>query len=65
MASALNWTIARAPRLTKGPVVGPARMSTNLFTTGPFSLSRGAWAQVLVGLAGDGSYSRQIVNVTS
>jgi uncharacterized protein YbjT (DUF2867 family) len=63
-ASDLNWTIARATRLTNGAVAAPARMSTELFTRGPYSINRASWAKVLVDLAGGADRVRQIVNVT-
>jgi uncharacterized protein YbjT (DUF2867 family) len=63
-ATDLSWTIARATRLTNATGSTPARTSTQLFRSGPYSLGRASWAQVLVDLAQDGGFNRQIVNVT-
>lgn len=63
-ASELDWTIARATRLTGRPAGRPPRHSTASFTTGPYSLSRAAYGAALLGLAEDGRYARQIVNIT-
>jgi putative NADH-flavin reductase len=63
-ATDLRWTIARATRLLEKPAKRPARTSTELFSTGPYSLSRDAWAGVLMDLAESGTHVRQIVNVT-
>lgn len=62
--SALDWTILRATRLTGGRSRRPARLSTDLFTRGPYSLPRTAYAHALLDLAEDHSHSRQIVNIT-
>jgi putative NADH-flavin reductase len=64
-ASELDWTILRGTRLTARPAKGPGRRSTELFTTGPYSLPRAAFAAALVDLAEDGATVRQIVNITS
>src|SRR5215471_1803092 len=63
-ASELDWTILRATRLRGGPARGPGRMSVQLFTHGPYDLARIAYATALIDLAEDGSYLRQIVNIT-
>jgi len=63
-ASEVDWTIARATRLVDKPSSRPARVSPDLFQTGPYSISRQAWATVLVNLAEHGTHRRQIVNVT-
>ncbi len=63
-ASDLDWTILRATRLTPGPASHPARLSTELFTTGPYSLARAAYAASLVDLAEDGTHVRHVVNIT-
>jgi putative NADH-flavin reductase len=63
-ASELDWTIARATRLTGKPAHHPARHSTAAFTKGPYSLSRTAYAAALLDLAEHGAYPRQIVNIT-
>ena len=62
--SELDWTIARATRLTARPAHHPPRHSTAAFTTGPYSLSRTAYAAALLDLAEGGAYARQIVNIT-
>ena len=63
-ASDLDWTIARATRLTGGQPRRPARIDTELLRSGPYSLSRQAYANVLLDLAENGDYPRQFVNVT-
>lgn len=63
-ASDLDWTILRATRLTPGPARRPARLSTELFTTGPYSLARAAYAASLVDLAENGTHVRDVVNIT-
>ena len=63
-ASDLDWTIARATRLTSGPDKRPARQSLELFTKGPYSLARIAYAKALLDLAENDTYTRQIVNMT-
>ncbi len=62
--SELDWTIARATRLTARPAHHPPRHSTAAFTKGPYSLSRTAYASALLDLAEGGAYARQIVNIT-
>ena len=62
-ASDLDWTILRATRLTPGPA-RRARPSTELFTTGPYSLARAAYAASLVDLAENGTHVRDVVNIT-
>lgn len=63
-ASDLDWTIARATRLTEGEGGPPARVETELLSRGPWSISRGAWAAALVDLAEQGAHLRATVNVT-
>ncbi|HTC68003.1 MAG TPA: NAD(P)-binding oxidoreductase [Acidothermaceae bacterium] len=63
-ATDLTWTIARATRLTSAKGMTPPRISTELFRTGPYSLGRARWADVLLDLAQDGGFERHIVNVT-
>jgi putative NADH-flavin reductase len=63
-SSELDWTILRGTRLTARPAHGQARRSTELFTTGPYSLARSAFAAALVDLAQDRTAVRQIVNIT-
>lgn len=63
-ASDLDWTIARATRLTKGPVQRRPRQSTELFTKGPYRVARVAYATALLDLAQNDAYARQIVNIT-
>jgi putative NADH-flavin reductase len=62
--SDLDWTIARATRLKGGHADASPRLSTGLFTKGPYAIDRGRWAAVLVELAENGGYPYQIVNVT-
>jgi putative NADH-flavin reductase len=63
-SSELDWTILRGTRLTRKPAHGPARRSTELFTKGPYSLARAAFAAALVDLAQDRTAVRQTVNIT-
>jgi putative NADH-flavin reductase len=63
-SSELDWTILRGTRLTGKPADGPARRSTELFTRGPYSLPRAAFAATLVDLAQDRTAVRQTVNIT-
>jgi putative NADH-flavin reductase len=63
-ASELDWTILRGTRLIEKPSTGRGRKSTELFTTGPYSVSRAVFASALVDLAEDRSYDRQFVNIT-
>jgi uncharacterized protein YbjT (DUF2867 family) len=63
-ASELDWTILRGTRLTAKPAKGPGRHSTELFTKGPYSLPRSAFAAALVDLAQDRTTVRQTVNIT-
>ena len=63
-ASDLDWTILRATRLMSAPAGRPPRLSTELFTTGPYSLARAAYAATLVDLAENGTHVRRIVNIT-
>jgi uncharacterized protein YbjT (DUF2867 family) len=63
-SSDLDWTILRGTRLTARQASGPARRSTELFSGGPYSLSRSAFAAALVDLAEDRATVRQIVNIT-
>jgi NAD(P)H-binding len=60
----LDWTILRGTRLSAKPAAGPGRRSTELFTKGPYSLPRSAFAAALVDLATDRTAIRQIVNIT-
>jgi putative NADH-flavin reductase len=63
-SSELDWTILRGTRLTAKPAKGPGRRSNELFTKGPYSLARSAFAAALVDLAQDSTTIRQIVNIT-
>ena len=65
VASDLEWTIARATRLINAPAKGPGRLSTDLFTEGPFSLPRSLYAARLVDLAESHAYARQFVNISA
>jgi putative NADH-flavin reductase len=62
--SSLDWTIVRATRLTNRADGHAPRLSTELFTRGPYSLSRTAYASALLDLAEDHAHSREIVNIT-
>lgn len=63
-ASGLDWTILRASRLTAAPATRPPRVSTALFTSGPYSVSRDAYANVLVDYAEVPVHVHETVNVT-
>jgi putative NADH-flavin reductase len=63
-SSRLDWTILRATRLTPGPASRPARLSTELFTKGPYSMARAVYAAALVDLTENGAHVRQIINIT-
>ncbi|MGI8750947.1 MAG: NAD(P)-dependent oxidoreductase [Acidimicrobiales bacterium] len=63
-ASALDWTLLRATRLTDNPAKGAPRMSTELFTKGPYSLARSLYATALLDLAEGNAYAAQTVNIT-
>jgi putative NADH-flavin reductase len=60
----LDWTLLRGTRLTSKPANSPARRSAALFTKGPYSLPRPAFAAALLDLATDPTAVRQIVNIT-
>jgi uncharacterized protein YbjT (DUF2867 family) len=60
----LDWTILRATRLTPGKATRPPRVSAQLFTSGPYSVPRVAYAAALVDLAGNGAHVRQVINIT-
>jgi uncharacterized protein YbjT (DUF2867 family) len=63
-ASALDWTILRATRLTSRTASGPARLSAQLFTKGPYSLTRRAYAAALVDEVENSAHVRHIINIT-
>jgi uncharacterized protein YbjT (DUF2867 family) len=63
-ASDLVWTILRATRLTRGSASRPTRQSTELFTSGPYSLARAAYVAALLDHAEASLHVRQIVNIT-
>jgi putative NADH-flavin reductase len=63
-ASPLDWTILRATRLANGAAKRQGRISTDLFTSGPYSVTRTAYAAALIDLAENHAHTRQIVNIT-
>jgi putative NADH-flavin reductase len=63
-ASAVDWTILRATRLTSSTATGPARLSAQLFTKGPYSLARRAYAAALVDEAENSAHVRRVINIT-
>ena len=63
-ASGADWTILRATRLTSNTATGPARLSAQLFTKGPYSLARRAYAAALVDEAENSAHVRHIINIT-
>ena len=62
--SGLDWTILRATRLTNRTGRRSARLSTDLFTSGPYSLPRVAFANALLDVAENQSHSHEILNIT-
>ena len=62
--SGLDWTILRATRLTNRTGRRSARLSTDLFTSGPYSLSRVAFANALLDVAENQFHSHEILNIT-
>jgi hypothetical protein len=60
----VDWTILRATRLTRQPASRPPRLSAQLFTKGPYSLSRRAYAAALVDEAENSADVRHIINIT-
>jgi uncharacterized protein YbjT (DUF2867 family) len=63
-ATGLDWTIVRATRLTNGRSIQSSRLSTALFTSGPFSITRASYARALLDIAEADRYVKQIVNIT-
>lgn len=63
-ASDLDWTIARATRLVESTEQRTVRQSPELFTRGPWSLSRVAYAALLLDLTQANAHARQIINTT-
>jgi putative NADH-flavin reductase len=63
-AAGLDWTILRASRLSAAPATRPPRVSTGLFTRGPYRVPRAAYAKVLVDYAEAPVHVRETVNVT-
>jgi putative NADH-flavin reductase len=63
-ATGLDWTILRASRLTAAPATRPPRVSTGLFVSGPYSVSRAAYANVLLDCAEATVHVRETINVT-
>jgi putative NADH-flavin reductase len=64
VASELDWTILRATRLTRRAAPGAARVQTAPLEHGPWSLSRAAFATVLVEHAEEARHVREIANVS-
>jgi putative NADH-flavin reductase len=64
VASELDWTILRATRLTGRPAPGAARVQTAPLEHGPWSLSRSAFATVLVDHVEQARHVREIANVS-
>jgi putative NADH-flavin reductase len=63
--SGLDWTIVRATRLTSGAPQASPRVSTELFTKGPWSLSRAAYAEELLDLAEGDAHVRETLNTSA
>jgi putative NADH-flavin reductase len=77
MESGLDWTIARPPRLTNGPLTGHYRIEDGRLPRGSISLSRadvahflldelerGAHVHQIVGMAGDDNRARPTVGLS-
>jgi putative NADH-flavin reductase len=77
MESGLDWTIARPPRLTNGPLTGHYRIKDGRLPRGSLSLSRadvahflldelerGAHVHQIVGMAGDDNRPRPTVGLS-
>jgi putative NADH-flavin reductase len=64
MASGLDWTIARPPRLTNGPLTQHYRVEDGRMPHGRISVSRADVAHFLLGEVEDAAHTRQIVGMT-
>ncbi|GAA4664268.1 NAD(P)-binding oxidoreductase [Amycolatopsis dongchuanensis] len=63
VASGLDWTIVRPPRLTDGPHTGVIASSVGRNVRGSFTISRADLADYLLRLAEDGSHRGAAVSV--
>ena len=63
VASGLNWTIARPPRLTNGPVTGRYRVEDGRLPRRGIFISRADVAHFLLGELEHGKHLRQIVGL--
>ena len=63
MASELDWTIVRPPRLTNGQLTGDYRAKDGYVPHGRFSLSRHDAAHFLLGEVERGEHVRRIVGI--
>jgi uncharacterized protein YbjT (DUF2867 family) len=63
MASGLDWTIARPPRLTNGPLTGRYRVEDGHMPRGSISLARADVTHFLLRKVERGEHVRQIVGL--
>jgi putative NADH-flavin reductase len=63
MASGLNWTIARPPRLTNGPLTKHYRVENGRMPRGRWWVSRADVAHFLMGEVERAAHARQIVGM--
>jgi putative NADH-flavin reductase len=63
MASGLDWTIARPPRLTNGPLTGRYRVGDGRLPRGSLTLSRADVAHFLLDELEHGAHAHQIVGM--
>jgi putative NADH-flavin reductase len=63
MASGLDWTIARPPMLTNGPLTEHYQVEDARMPCGSISLSRADVAHFLIGELERGAHARQIVGM--
>jgi putative NADH-flavin reductase len=64
-ASDLDWTVVRLPLLTDKPAAGRFRTSRELFTRGPYPLTRADAATALLDIAEDRSLAKTVINVAA
>jgi putative NADH-flavin reductase len=63
MASGLNWTIVRPPRLTNGPLTGHYRVQHDRMPRPRLSLSRADVAHFLLDEVEGGAHQHQMVGI--
>jgi uncharacterized protein YbjT (DUF2867 family) len=65
IASGLDWTIARPPKLTNGPLTRRYLVENGRLPRGKWFLSRADLAHFLLAEIRDGAHTRQIVGIAS